>query len=100
VFEAIAVSINCYQVALGSQIVFIAEYASDAGTPKVVILGIFVLWVLVRQSKLIRYYLQLISNNFLMQQESHLKKTKVGVKAGWNNDYLKTILEALNIVIA
>jgi hypothetical protein len=33
------------------------------------------------------------------------KKTKVGVKAkrlkaGWNNNYLKTILEALNIVIA
>jgi predicted transposase YbfD/YdcC len=33
------------------------------------------------------------------------KKTKVGVKAkrlkaGWNNDYLKTILTALNIVIA
>jgi hypothetical protein len=33
------------------------------------------------------------------------KKTKVGVKAkrlkaGWNNNYLKAILEALNIVIA
>ncbi|MCA2775441.1 MAG: ISAs1 family transposase, partial [Microcystis sp. M135S2] len=33
------------------------------------------------------------------------KKTKVGVtaqrlKAGWNNNYLKTILSALNIVIA
>jgi len=33
------------------------------------------------------------------------RKTKVGVKAkrlkaGWNNGYLKTILEALNIVIA
>jgi hypothetical protein len=33
------------------------------------------------------------------------QKTKVGVKAkrlkaGWNNNYLKTILEALDIVIA